>query len=159
VSTATPYPEPDGTRTAGWSGSEASHDRAIEERDNGTVTERQKWVLGYLMVFGSHGLTVQEVREESGWHHGQASSTLSVLHKEGRIARLKERRNRCHVYVLPQYVNDREVQPHGRKKRNPLTDYQTAVLRSVSLDLTQGLAPRKREVQVLVDILKGQVDG
>jgi hypothetical protein len=45
---------------------------------------------------------------------------LSDLHKAGRIARLTEERNRCKVYVLPEYVNGRETEPHGGRGRDRL---------------------------------------
>jgi len=109
-----PYPEPGGDEaTTGWSGSDTSHERATGERDDGTVARRQQQTLVSLTRVGSDGLTWRELGERQGWHHGQASSVLSVLHKEGRIARLVLRRDRCHVYVLTDHVNEREVQPHG----------------------------------------------
>jgi hypothetical protein len=125
---STPYPEPHGEGfTSGWSGSETSHERAVSEDASGTTHYRQNEVVRLL---GRHtrtvkglmggreaGLTVADIREWTGWHHGQASSALSVLHKEGKIARLTERRDRCAVYVLPEYVDGRETAPHGRQKR------------------------------------------
>lgn len=124
--TVTPYPEPDGaSKTSGWSGSDTSHERALREDADGTTSRRQQRVmqlLGQYTWMGDHsrglhyGLTVKEVREITGWHHGQASSALSVLHKEGKIARLKTRRDRCAVYVLPDHVSGRETAPHGREK-------------------------------------------
>jgi len=32
-----------------------------------------------------------------------------VLHLEGAVARLEMRRNRCSVYVLPEFVNGRNI--------------------------------------------------
>lgn len=110
-----PYPEPGGAEaTAGWSGSDTSHERAVRERDDGTVTRRQTEALRWLGDAEGRGLTWKELADLMGWHHGQASGVLSVLHKDGRIARLVQRRNRCHVYVAVEYVNGRETQPFGR---------------------------------------------
>jgi hypothetical protein len=65
-------------------------------------------------------------------HHGQASSALSVLHKAGRIVRLAEKRNRCHVYVMPNEAVGRVVQPHGRKQQQvETTDAEIAALADV----------------------------
>lgn len=114
----TPYPEPGGqTHTSGHSGSETSRDRAVTEDADGTTSARQQMVLKHVAWWRSTGVTVKKVRENTGLHHGQASSALSVLHKEGLIARLTERRDRCAVYVLPDFVNGRETAPHGRQKR------------------------------------------
>lgn len=110
--------------TSGWSGSATSHDRADRDDHDGTTSDRQRRTLGDLATLlrtpnGRHtmgrdlGITWQELAALEGWHHGQASGVLSVLHKVGRVARLTERRNRCAVYVLPEYVNGRETSPHG----------------------------------------------
>jgi hypothetical protein len=67
---------------------------------------------------GVDGITVAELRDVTGWHHGKASAALSVLHKEGRLVRLQERRERCSVYVRPDYVAARAVSPY-RRNRTP----------------------------------------
>lgn len=114
-----PYPEPDGTATAGWSGSDASRERARDEAADGTVQKRQREVLAIMRVAVGYGVTVKELRDTTGWHHGQASSVLSSLHKAGLIDRLAQKRMRCHVYVLPEHVNGRDTQPFGRKRKAP----------------------------------------
>lgn len=53
---------------------------------------------------------------QTGWHHGQASGVLSVLHKAGRVVRLREVRGRCKVYVLPQFADGRAVEAHGNRR-------------------------------------------
>lgn len=95
--------------TSGWKGSEASRDRAIEDDADGTTSKRQKETLVSLGAAGIRGLTWKELGEIYGWHAGQSSGCLSVLHLEGMVARLKERRNRCSIYVLPAFVNGRET--------------------------------------------------
>lgn len=111
-----PYPEPDGTFTTGHSGSEASREARVSERDNGTVALRQNYLLDMLHKRGPRGLTVEEVRSATMWHHGQASAILSNLHKAEKIMRLDEKRGRCHVYVLPQFSQGRPAKPQGRPK-------------------------------------------
>lgn len=66
-------------------------------------------MLTYLADSGRVGATWKETADYLHLHHGQASGTLSVLHKAGRIERLAERRNRCHVYVLPEHVDGRDL--------------------------------------------------
>lgn len=95
--------------TSGWKGSQASRDRVIEDDADGTTSKRQKETLISLGAAGIRGLTWKELGEIHGWHAGQSSGCLSVLHLEGMVARLKERRNRCSIYVLPPFVNGRET--------------------------------------------------
>jgi hypothetical protein len=122
--TALPYPDRSGQPTQGHSGSETSRERALEEASTGTAAERQAETQRLLDVFASEGVTVSELREFTGWHHGQASSVLSVLHKEEKIARLAMRRNRCHVYVLPEYVNGRATDKQGRQPKDPDAEFR-----------------------------------
>lgn len=98
--------------TQGWSGTDTSQERAERDATDGTATERQRWVLGRLKLMGHTGITVAELREASGWHHGVTSSILTVLHKDQKISRLVERRGRCKVYVLPDYVDYRDESPY-----------------------------------------------
>ena len=56
--------------------------------------------------------------------HGEVLAhppTLSMLNRvcPERIARLKETRNRCKVYVLPEFVVDRKVEMRAPKKSCP----------------------------------------
>jgi hypothetical protein len=101
--------------TSGWKGSEASHDRVIEDDADGTTSKRQKETLISLGAAGIRGLTWKELGEIYGWHAGQSSGCLSVLHLEGMVCRLTERRNRCSIYVLPPFVNGRET---SKRKTN-----------------------------------------
>jgi hypothetical protein len=103
--------------TSGWSGSDTSRARAVRADSDGTTSAHQRQALGSLAWRGSGGVTWRELADEYGWHHGTASGVLSVLHKEGRIARLSISRNRCKVYVLPEDVDGRETEEHGRKAR------------------------------------------
>jgi DNA-binding MarR family transcriptional regulator len=95
--------------TSGWSGSETSKERAKTEDSNGTTFQRQKITLDYIKYYENYGVTWKELSDLTGWHHGSASGVLSVLHKEGYIVRLKDRRNRCAIYVHPVYLQGRET--------------------------------------------------
>lgn len=99
--------------TSGWAGSSSSRDRIQRDDANGTTSQRQTQTLEALRTAGTHGLVWKELGDRFSWHHGQASGVLSVLHKEGVICRLKERRRGCQVYLLPEYVNGRETTAHG----------------------------------------------
>lgn len=102
--------------TSGWSGSDTSHNRAVEADQNGTTRLRQREAVNHVSHQGERGLTWRELSEITNWHHGTSSGALSVLHKEGIIARLKETRNRCAVYVAIEYINGRPTVDRTIKK-------------------------------------------
>lgn len=116
-----PYADPETGRSSGWSGSDTSADRARRDDTDGTTSARQRLVMRLLRDAGARGLTWRELAGITGMHHGQASGALSNLHKDGRIARLVERRAKCHPYVLPSEVGDRLTQPHGGGKHPKVT--------------------------------------
>jgi hypothetical protein len=101
--------------TSGWSGSETSRERAEDLDKSGITIKRQQFVLSELLILGKRGITWRELDVHYG-HHGISTALLSVLHKAGVIERLSERRSRCSVYVLPEFVYGRETQAHGHKK-------------------------------------------
>ena len=85
--------------------------------DIGVSTTAQRVVKQMLFEHGERGVTVAEARTRFYYlHHGALSGALSCLHKEGQIARLTERRERCYVYVLPEHVAGRETRVQGRAK-------------------------------------------
>jgi hypothetical protein len=102
--------------SSGHSGSPASKERADRADRDGTTSERQSMTIYRLTASGSHGMTWRELAASTGWHHGQASAVLSVLHKAGKIERLAERRSRCHVYVMPIWSYQRELSPYRQNK-------------------------------------------
>jgi hypothetical protein len=93
--------------TSGWAGSKASQERQMMLDETGETGKRQKAVLRELRNAGTHGAIWRDIALALGIHHGQASAALSVLHREGVIARLDEKRAKCSIYVLPEYVNGR----------------------------------------------------
>jgi hypothetical protein len=99
--------------TSGWRGSEASRDRAFMDDASGATSLRQRVALKRVWDQEFRGLTWKDLGEIENIHAGQSSGVLSVLHKEGLIVRLKERRNRCSIYVAPPYVNGREISPRA----------------------------------------------
>lgn len=99
--------------TSGWKGSEASRDRAFINDANGTTSLRQRVALKRVWDQEFRGLTWKELGEIENIHAGQSSSVLSVLHKEGLIVRLMDRRNRCSIYVAPDYIRNREISPRN----------------------------------------------
>src|SRR5687768_3793177 len=94
--------------TEGYAGSDTSRERALREAIDGVASKRQRFLLILASRAKERGVTVADVRDQS-LHHGRVSGALSVLHKTGKLARLRETRERCKVYVLPEYVNGRET--------------------------------------------------
>lgn len=85
--------------TAGWSGTDTSKARAINNIASGREENNQARALAYLKLAGTNGMTWKELADGTGWHHGTASGVLSVLHKSGAIVRTIKVRNRCKIYV------------------------------------------------------------
>ena len=106
--------------TSGHSGTDTSKERALHADRSGKTALRQAQALNLLSQREMTGLTWKELSEITGLHHGTASGVLSVLHKTGRIARLKESRDGCKVYVDVSCVEGRLVEKQGRKKCCPL---------------------------------------
>jgi hypothetical protein len=89
--------------TAGWSGTDTSQQRALDNIHSGRELNNQQTALVYLKQAGELGLTWKELAIATGWHHGTASGVLSVLHQSGAVIRLYSSRNRCKVYVHQNY--------------------------------------------------------
>lgn len=105
--------------SSGHSGTDTSRARADLADTSGTTTVRQALVLRLAYSTEDRGITVKELREYTGWHHGTASGLLSNLHLKGHLARLSDTRDRCKVYVLPDQVQSREAEWHGQAKPEP----------------------------------------
>ena len=112
-------PELPYNQTSGHSGTDTSKERALHADRSGKTALRQAQALNLLSQREMTGLTWKEFSEITGLHHGTASGVLSVLHKTGRIARLKENRNGCKVYVDVFCVQGRVIEKQGRKKCCP----------------------------------------
>lgn len=105
--------------TSGHSGTDTSRERAISQDKSGATALTQRRVLEYLQGRRDYGATWKEAGDYLELHHGTVSGALSVLHKTGYISRLKQTRDRCKIYVLPNYVRGRDVEYQGRKKCCP----------------------------------------
>lgn len=113
--------------SSGWSGSSTSKRRANYLDTSGITAHSQLLIIKELKKKKGRGATVHELRSILKAHHGSRSGFLSDLNKAGYIVRLQERRRGplkndglCHVYVLPEYVNNRAIDP-PRKTVNKQT--------------------------------------
>lgn len=103
---------PYGEQGSGHAGNDTSRERQEREDALGTTAWRQAQVLGAIATAASAGVTVMEIEKDFDLHHGQASSALSHLHRAGHVARLKMRRSKQEIYVLPRFINGRDESPY-----------------------------------------------
>jgi ribosomal protein S25 len=97
---------------SGHAGNDTSRERQEREDATGITAETQRAALFLLEADQFRGMTAAEFEDRQGIGHGRASSALSHLHRAGHIRRLKEKRVKHEVYVLPQYVAEREESPY-----------------------------------------------
>jgi len=107
--------------TSGWTGTDTSRDRARQADGSGRTARMQALALRGLRASADRGMTWKDLAEQTASHHGTASGTLSVLHKAGLVVRLAERRERCKVYVLPEFAEGRTTEAPGRTKASAFT--------------------------------------
>lgn len=93
--------------SSGWSGTDTSRERAEHMDSTGKTADNQKLTLALLEIKDIKGVTWKDLADWYGWHHGTASGVLSALHKADKIVRLVDRRDKCRIYVLPEYVQGR----------------------------------------------------
>jgi hypothetical protein len=109
------HPELTYAGTSGWSGTDTSEERARREDSNGKTLHVQSIVMAHVSRQGMDGRTVAELRRAlPQMHHGSISSALTNLHRAGMLVCLTEKRERCHVYVRPEFVNGRSFRPAVR---------------------------------------------
>lgn len=144
---------PYGNTGSGHAGNDSSRERQEREDALGTTAWRQAQALQMITEAKSAGVTVMEYEAEFGLHHGQASSALSHLHRAGHVARLKMRRSKQEIYVLPGYINGRDESPYrpreGRKHPRFLSD--DAVLHAMN---GAGLPPSPENLVIVRKVLE-----
>jgi hypothetical protein len=107
--------------TSGWSGSDTSYERAIENDKSGLTSKNQALFMTDLSFAGEAGLTAREWGLMHNFEHQTYSSIPSILHLSEAVVRLTERRGRHQVYVLPNFVRGRATAPHKSNKRKLVT--------------------------------------
>lgn len=108
---------PYGGTGSGYSGSATSRERQEREDGLGKTAYRQREALQAITQAGRDGMTVSEIEERYGWHHGQSSSALTHLHRADHVCRITERRNGQEIYILPMYLGEREPAPYNPRNR------------------------------------------
>ena len=130
-----PYPGDHGSGSA--AGSDTSKERQVRNDASGVTSLVQRAVYAQLGEVKAEGLTALDVELGMKIGHGGASSALSHLHRAGRITRIKMRRNRHEIYVLPEYVNGRTESPYRPrlKPAKPARDIGDEQLRAIMMDV------------------------
>lgn len=106
--------------TSGWSGTTTSLERVRREDRTGRTAALQAAILHRANRAGFYGVTVAELRDELGEHHGRVSSALTNLHRDDTLARLSEKRGGCKVYVLRRFVAARSTEaPKSNRPKTP----------------------------------------
>jgi hypothetical protein len=152
--------------TEGFVPRETSEARARAEAESGRSETRQQRIMGLLRMRGSYGATWREASThiEDRLHHSGFTSSLSTLHKTGRVAALAEQREHCNVYVLPEYVGERETvaRSYVRAKPPRLTPEVAAATLTVEGWMAENkrggmlvTAPDWTAVQTLIDHARG----
>ena len=103
-------PVPYGRKGSGWQGTDTSRDRAERQDRNGISRLRVRQAAEVITEAGREGVTVTEFERLTGLGHGPASSALTHAHRGGHIARLKDKRGSCKIYVAPEWVGERETE-------------------------------------------------
>jgi hypothetical protein len=102
--------------TSGHSGSETSAVRARTMDKSGKTAQLQNSVLAIINHAEADGVTWKDISERLNVHHGTASGVLSVLHLSGKIERLSATRDRCKIYVSPDWVFFRPTETPKNKQ-------------------------------------------
>lgn len=125
--------------TSGWSGTDTSHERAVEADTSGRTARNQRAVLDLMKRRGLRGVTWKDVASDQGWHHGTASGQLSVLHKADKVMRLLQKRDGCRIYVLPEYQYGRQYdRPTVRMTQSEMFDVLSYLHRRLILSNDHG---------------------
>jgi ribosomal protein S25 len=124
------YPNGHGS---GHAGNATSKERQQAEDAKGLTESRQAKALQAVTAFGANGLVVAELELMLGVGHGQASSALSHLHRAGKVVRLKSRRNKQEIYVVPDFVKGREESPYNPRlnRKHPKFYNDATVLKAM----------------------------
>ncbi|QDH91642.1 hypothetical protein QDA01_gp47 [Microbacterium phage Cinna] len=118
-----PGPALEYDRTEGHNHAPASRERAERRAADGSATITQTRILADLRERGYIGSTCHEAEARLGISHETYSGARTNMHARGDIVRLTERRDRRHVYVLPEFRSTREEVPF--KPSRPRVDAAT----------------------------------
>jgi hypothetical protein len=103
----------------------------LERDKHAELSHQQDVVLGLATNARYFGITGWDVKEATDWETNAVSRSLSNLLRDGRLVRLKARRGRAHIHVVPEWVAEREVLPYmstnTKNRRAALMEARNAV--------------------------------
>jgi len=105
-----PSPAPYADGSFGHNAATASTD--LENDQHQTFADQQDWVMTLAANAGAFGITGHDVQVATGWGDSSKSRALSNLLRDGKLARLEEKRDRGHIHVLPDLVGYRTIEPY-----------------------------------------------
>lgn len=155
--------------TEGYVDRPTSQARAEAEVMSGRAPTRRARILALLEDRAGVGATWREasLTLEGREHHSGFTSSLSTLHKAGKVVALTETRGKCSVYVLPKYVGGRETVPRAYVRRRPPTVPTSVMAAALAMEdwanREEGpsahsllcLAPEWAHLRTLIDHAKG----
>jgi len=77
----------------------ASEARARREQFDGSFSKRKDLIMSILLGSSLKGSTWKEIADMTSEHHGQVSSALSNMHRDGFVFQLRQQRDKCHPYL------------------------------------------------------------
>jgi hypothetical protein len=136
--------------TSGFSGTNASMDRALKNDSTGKTGRVQGMVTAFARSWASHWVTIKDLRAQfPGEHHGTLSGALTALHQDGRLIRLAEQRDRCSIYVAPGFEGVRETLDPAKPKKRTVVEFRRSELSSyIGLKVLGALSEGADEVVV-----------
>lgn len=106
----------------GSSGGPGASDEVTRYLDeHGVTAKSQKAVYATVAYWREFGATSLEIEEHLNQGHGRISGALSILHMKGHLSLLSLRRQRYRIYILPQFVGDRDTITHKANSKTSET--------------------------------------
>lgn len=150
--------------TEGHNQSSGSIDRATDPDALSKAARSQRLILAHLAQVGERGTTCHEAEPVVMLTHETYTGSRANLHKAGRVVRLTEKRERRGVYVLPEHVAGRDIEPFkpNRSRRDaPPEEVVGAADRTlawVTMSEPTGMivtAPDYDDLRTIIDYAKG----
>lgn len=91
--------------------------------------------LAIVEKAGERGVTWEELANKLKTHHGNASAALSILHKDGMLSRLVDKRGGNSIYVMTRFVSGRKTSSYRQNRARRLID---ALMNDMEKQLKKG---------------------
>ncbi|QGH76597.1 helix-turn-helix DNA binding domain protein [Microbacterium phage Jefe] len=105
-----PAPAPYADGSYGHNSASASTELAADQSE--TFADQQALVMHLAERAGYAGITGHDVQVATGWGDSSKSRALSNLLRDRRLVRLREKRDRGHIHVVPELLQGRDIEPY-----------------------------------------------